>query len=454
MSSVFGTLSSAAAALEAQRRGLDVAGQNIANVNTAGYTRRTLDLTERTPAGAGDAGGGVAIGQVRAVRDVFLEARIRQEVQASARDGVVADSLSVVEAQLGQTGASVDAQLSTFFDSFASLADDPSSTTLRDSVSREADRLGASFREMSSRLGESQKNADTGVRTAVDQINSLAKNIASLNVQIQSAGDGDSESLVDARTESLKQLSSLADINVTETSGVLTVSLPGGQNLVSGGLVTGLTTTDEAVTGLARVMSGGADITASITNGTLGGHLQVRDALLPGYRASLDRLAYAVATQVNAVHATGTDALGNPGGSLFDVSATEAGAAATLKVSDAVAADSRLIAAGGASANDVAHGIAALRDAPIVGGATPADDWGQIVYRVGADSADAHQSQTGRGQVMTQLQKLRDATSGVSLDEEAGSLMRYQRAYEANARYFSLVNGLLDTLMQMTVVGA
>jgi flagellar hook-associated protein 1 FlgK len=449
MSSVFGTLSSAAAALEAQRRGLDVAGQNIANVNTAGYTRRTLELRERMPAGAGDAGGGVSIGQVRAVRDVFLETRIRQEEQGRARDAVVAESLSVVEAQLGQPGASVDAQMSAFFDAFSALADDPGSLTLRDAVVREADRLGVAFREMSSRFDETRRNADTGVRTAVDEIKLLANEIAGLNARIQSAGGADTDALLDSRTAALKELSGLTEIAVTESGGVMTVSLPGGQILLSGSLVTGLSVADEAGTGLARVLSGGQDITGTLTNGALGGRLYARDTLIPGYVSSIDRLAFSVANEVNALHAGGTDASGNPGGALFDVSATEAGAAATLRISAAVAGDARLVAAAGTSANDVARSIASLRDAGIVGGATPSGAWGQLMYRVGADSADAQRSQSGRDQVMTQLQRLRDQTSGVSLDEEAASLMRYQRAYEANARYFSLVNDVLDTLIEM-----
>jgi flagellar hook-associated protein 1 FlgK len=448
MSSVLGALSSAAAALEAQRRGLDVAGQNIANVNTAGYSRRTLELRERTPAGPGDAGGGVTIGQVRAVRDVFLETRIRQEEQGRSRDAVVADSLSVVEAQLGQPGASLDGQLSAFFDAFSSLAEDPSSLTLRDAVSREADRLGAAFREMSSRLEETRRNTDVGVRTAVDEINALARSIAGLNARIQSAGGADTDALVDERNESLKELSKLTDLTVSESDGVLTVALPGGHVLLSGNFVTGLSVADEAGTGLARVLNGDQDITSSITNGALGGQLYARDSLIPGYADSVDRLAFAVANEVNAAHAAGVDSLGHPAGPLFDVSAVEAGAASTMRISAAIAADARLIAAGGASANDVARGIAALRDATIVGGATPSAAWGQLLYRVGADSADAQRSQHGRDQVMTQLERLRDATSGVSLDEEAASLMRYQRAYEANARYFQLINSVLDTLME------
>jgi flagellar hook-associated protein 1 FlgK len=74
------------------------------------------------------------------------------------------------------------------------------------------------------------------------------------------------------------------------------------------------------------------------------------------------------------------------------------------------------------------------------------------VYQVGSDQRGAHAEQTSRGEVVKQLQNLRDQTSGVSMDEEAASLMRFQRAYEANARFFSAVNQSFDTLISMVAI--
>jgi flagellar hook-associated protein 1 FlgK len=448
MSSLFGTLSSAAAALEAQRRGMDVAGQNIANVNTAGYTRRTLQLSERGASAIGEPGGGVTIAGVRAVRDVFLEARLRQEQQGVSRDGAVADALSVLEAQFGQPGTSIDAQVTAFFDAFSALADDPASLTLRDAAAREADRLGVSFRDMANRLEETRANADQNVRIGVERVNTIVRDIALNNERIASAMGADTESLVDSRNALLAELSSLVNISVTESNGSVTVALGGGQTLVSGSFVVPLQVQDESGTGLARVYSSGIDMTATITSGEIGGHLHFRDALMPGYQDALDRMAFDLSAAVNAVHTSGTDANGDPGVAIFDPIATVAGAAAAFRASAPVTADPRLIVAAGATANDIARQISGLRGGAVVDGSSPTEYWGQLVYRVGADSAAASRVVTGREQVMTQLQRLRESTSGVSLDEEAASLMRFQRAYEANARYFALVNDILDTLME------
>jgi len=448
VSSILGALSSAAGALDAQRRGLEVAGQNIANVNTVGYSRRTLMLAERAAVEPGEAGRGVEVTQVRAVRDLFLEARLRQEQTALSHDRVVSDALSVLEAQLGQPGASLDGQLATFFNAFSALAEDPASLTLRDAALRESDRVAAAFRDMAARFDQSRRDADLGMRGTVDEINRLSAELGRLNARLDAAAGIDAEALVDRRNAVLQDLADLADLSVSEHAGVMTVSLTSGHTLVSGTHVVGLSVEEQPGTGWARVRSEGQDITATLSGGRLGGWTHVRDEVMPGHVAMLDELAMAFASAANSVHVSGTDAHGAPGVALFDVAATVSGAAASLQVSGAVAADARLIVAASGTSNDAARAMAALRGAPLINSATTvSDSWGQLVYRVGADASAANRTHQGRDQVLTQLQRLREATSGVSLDEEAASLMRYQRAYEANARYFTVVNDILDVLL-------
>jgi flagellar hook-associated protein 1 FlgK len=449
VSSIFGSLTSASNALEVQRRGLEIAGQNIANVNTVGYSRRVVQLAERPPAVPGESGRGVEVAQIVAVRDLFLEARVRLEQQALAQEQVRADALSVIEVQLGQPGNSLDAQLSAFFNSFSALAEDPASLTFRDAAVRESDRLAQGMRDMAGAFERARRDADVGVRSVVDDVNRVVTDIVRLNDQIGASAGLDVESLVDQRNVRLQQLSDLVDITVTDASGVMTVSLSSGHALLSGSHIVGLEVTNDAGTGLARVMSRGEDVTAGIAGGQLKGWLSVRDDVMPVYQGMLDQLAEGVATAVNAVHTAGTDANGDPGVALFTIT-PGAGAAASMQVNAAVMADAQLIVAAGATANAAAREIAGLRDEAVVGGTNSASEyWAQIVYRVGGDAVSATRAQEGRQQVVEQLQRLREATSGVSLDEEAASLMRFQRAYEANARYFATISDVLDILMGM-----
>ena len=165
-------------------------------------------------------------------------------------------------------------------------------------------------------------------------------------------------------------------------------------------------------------------------------------------------LAFDVAGQVNAIHSGGYDATGAAAGNFFAPLATVAGAAAALAVDPAVVANSQLVAASSTGAlgdNGTAKALAGLRDARVMSGgtATATEAWSNLVYRVGSDVATASAASTTRDAVVRQLQQLRDQVSGVSLDEEAANLMKYQRAYEASARFFTTVNTTLDTLMAM-----
>jgi flagellar hook-associated protein 1 FlgK len=157
---------------------------------------------------------------------------------------------------------------------------------------------------------------------------------------------------------------------------------------------------------------------------------------------------------VNGVHAAGFDATGAPAGDFFAPLGGVAGAAAALAVDPALVADSRLVAAsstGEAGDNQTARALAALRDAAVTAGGTMHvfDAWSELVFAVGSDAAAARAAQSGHALVLRQLEQLRAQTSGVSYDEEAAHLMRYQRAYEASARYFTTIVDTIDTLMEM-----
>ena len=117
-------------------------------------------------------------------------------------------------------------------------------------------------------------------------------------------------------------------------------------------------------------------------------------------------------------------------------------------------ANSRLIAAAGVASvgdNQTARAIAALRSARVLedGSATFAEAFGTLAYRVGQDTTMALQRRESCAGVVRQIRNLREAVSGVSLDEEAALMLKFQRAYEANARYFQSVDAAIDILMQM-----
>jgi flagellar hook-associated protein 1 FlgK len=454
MSDLFASLSATSQALSAQRMGLEVVGQNIANVNTPGYSRRVVDLAEIAPNGTWSAGGGVEVTGIRSVRDTCLESRLQLETSAEQREAAVADSLSVIEAGLGAPGTSIDGKLTAFFDAFAQLADAPTSSTARLGVISQGSELAAAFRQVSEQLSQARWDANTKIRTAVDAVNALSRKIAEANGAIVGQNPALTLNARDGLAAAIADLSKLVDISTVQRSdGAADVTFANGQALVIGNSSYDLSAVPDA-NGVVGLVSQDLPLTADVTGGEIGGLLHVRDGLLPDYLRRLDDIAYTVTGQVNGLHSAGVNLDGQPGGMFFTPLAGVAGAAAGLAVDPAIASNPRAVAAGASAAagdNQTARAIAALRDGHVLssGTATLTDGWAELVYRIGQDSSAARQDQESRGAIVRQVNAMRDAVSGVSLDEEAAMMMRFQRAYEANARYFQSVDSAINTLMQM-----
>jgi flagellar hook-associated protein 1 FlgK len=457
VSGLFGALTSASRSLDAQRFGLDVVGQNIANVNTAGYSRRTLDLAAIPPTSSLNAGGGVQVQGVRAIRDSLLDRRLWQELPSRSMQAAVANALSVVEVALGDAGASLDQKMTAFFDSFARLSEDPTSATARQEVLLQGQSLASGFSDMVSRLNLAQRDADTRIRGDVDQVNALVAQIASLNASIGGAQTGANvQTLKDQQNEAVKTLAGLLDVSVMQREdGGVDVTFGLGRPLVIGASNFAITATPTGPSGLVVLTdANGVDVGAEIRSGSLGGYLQVRDSTIPGYIGRLDDIAYTLAGQVNAIHEAGFDLAGAAGLPFFSPLATSAGAASAIGVNAAVAADpNRVVAAGAAAAGDnqAARQLADLRDARVMFGntATLHDAWGRLVYQAGTDTRFARLEQRSRGEIVLQIEALRESVSGVSLDEEAANMIKFQRAYEANARFFTTIDSAIETLINM-----
>jgi len=101
--------------------------------------------------------------------------------------------------------------------------------------------------------------------------------------------------------------------------------------------------------------------------------------------------------------------------------------------------------------NAAARAMAQLRDARVLDGATATlmDGWSQLAYHVGSDVRTARDSQASQAEIVRQVEALRDQASGVSLDEEAAHMLKFQRAYEANAKYFTVIDQTLTVLLSL-----
>ena len=460
MSDLFTSLNFATRALEAQRFALDVTGHNIANVNTPGYSRRAVDFSAVPPDNPRDAGRGVEVAGIRAQRDRLTDRRLGQESSGAEREAAIADLLGLAEIALGTDGQGIDKRLNEFFDSVAKLADAPTSAVARQQVVQQGSAVASAFHDASSRLAALQRDADRRVVTTVDEINAITDRLAVINNALSGMPEnGSALQLQDEQGTLIRQLSTLVDITVIERNeGGLDIDVAGGRALVVGGTSVDLAAVPTGANGRVEVSSAGVTITSQLTGGRLGGVLRARDMHIPDYIAQLDAQAFEFANAVNAVHSAGFGLDGTTNQNFFAFSTPpvgSAGAAAALIVDPAVTADINRVAAGEAALpgdNRAARALANLRNEPILDGgtATFADKWGQLVFSVGRDVQTATSETTLRKQIVLQLETLRDQVSGVSLDEEAMNLVKFQRAYEANARFFQVIDETLEALM-MTV---
>ncbi len=451
--SLFGLLGATARALDAQRYGLDVVGNNLANVNTAGYTRRVVDFGAVPPADRFQAGNGVEVLGVRQQRDRLFDRRLFDELPLTHRQEAIVDALGLAEGSLGAPGGSLDAALGDFYDAFGELADAPTLATSRDQVLSSARSLAAVFRSLSQRLTDSERSADARIRGEVDRLNGLTAELAAVNAAIAGSPAGEVLALRDRQVSLTADIAGIIDVDVLELGdGTFQLVTTGGRPLVIGADAYTLEASSVPPSGHAAILAGGVDITADLGAGTLGGLLVVRDQAIPAYRAALDQIAYDVADAVNTVHANGFDLNGNAGGAFFAPLGGVAGAAAALEVDAALAADSSRLAAAGVNApgdNAIARQLADLRDAPISSGRSASAAWTSLVYSVGSDVHQATRERDSRREIVHQIDLLRDSVSGVSVDEEAATMMRFQRAYEANARFFTVIDEVLQTLLSL-----
>jgi flagellar hook-associated protein 1 FlgK len=447
-------------ALRASQYGLEITGQNIANVNTPGYSRQKLQLS----ASPGDTttlnsvGTGVSIDGIRTFRDSFIESRLQTETGITGRLTAKRDALTPVDALFNETnGGGISSAMNEFFGAFRDLEANPNSTVLRNVVVDKAAALSTAFNSTGARLEQIRQDTDTSARLTMDEANVLAGRIADLNGKIGVAEHttGNASELRDQRAEYVRQLTGLTGARTSEDSnGALTVTLGDGQALVSGTHVVPLQATATPPDGHTSISLNGQP--AAFADGKIRGLFEALDQINK-QADNLDQLAGVIAGRVDQLHSSGTDQDNNPGGNFFEVPAGGAPVTArNIAVSSAVQANPRLIVASPLpppGAGTVAGAIANLLSdtTSVVGGQTGTfgSIFASFVSDAGSGVRSAADALTTQQAILDQTTAQRDAVSGVSLDEEAVSLLQYQRSYEAAARFLNIADQMTQTILAL-----
>lgn len=321
MRSSFMGLTTLLRALQAQQQAMDVTNQNIANANTAGYTRQEAKLVQTAPhAGSGynrPVGGGLMMGtgvmvsEIMRQRDSFVDQQLRTETAQQKKWQVVSDGVQQVEALFNEPSTNgLGNQLTTFFNAWSELSTNPGSATARAQLQTQAQTVVAAFQDMSQQLESFRQNQDFQLTSVVSEVNDLSSQIASLNLQIRrstAVGDNPND-LMDARDRLIDQVVTLTGATYQEqTDGSTTVRI-GGRILVDGtkanALTAELTPLASGKTSHTIEWSPGGTAVAGL-GGTVGALVHLRDDVVSDKVAKLNLLASTIVTSVNAQHAQG-----------------------------------------------------------------------------------------------------------------------------------------------------
>lgn len=458
MGGLSASLNIAVSSMLAEEGALDTTSNNIANVDTPGYSRQVPNLEESTPIQVGELtyGTGVELSSVTSLRDSVLDLRVNQETQQQGQLNAFISAGQQIQSLFNETsGTGLQSSLTAFFDSLSQLSSDPSDLTTRDGVLTAAQNLSQTFNQTSNNLAQLQTNTDQAVQQSVGQINSLTTQIAQANQQVTAAVESGTNAgpYEDQRQELMNQLSNYIGFSEIDAgNGSLTLTTANGSALVVGNQSFALSTQTNSTTGFQDVYSNGQDITSQISGGALAGQIQIRDQEIPSIQNSLDTLAYNLTTAVNKQNETGYDLNGDPGEAIFAPLTQEQGAASAMGVSmtdPTEIAASATAGAGNSGDNTNANALLALQNQNIVGGQTPINFYSQLVFKIGNDVSTAETNQTAGSQVLQQLQNLQGGVSGVDINEEAANLVRFQNAYQASAQVATVVNSLYETTINM-----
>jgi flagellar hook-associated protein 1 FlgK len=362
------TLNIGVRALDAAQAALDATSNNIANVNTPGYTEEVAQLSEDplTQSGGEITGGGVTMDGIQSVQDELLDLQIQQQTSSQSSANTESASLQQIQTYFTTTGTDIATALTTFSNSLDALSASPISTATQQSVLSAGQDLAQAFNTTANGLTSAQSSANGLVTTSVAQINELTQQIAQLNGQIEqltNSGQNDS-STEDQLNASVQQLSGLTGISVTQSKSGDTIMTGNGTPLVMGDQSFTLQTTTGS-DGFQQVLdSNGSNITSTLNGGQLGGAIQMRDQTIPGMLSQLNSLASQFSSSFNAAQTQGLDSNGNPGLNFFAVPTGSAEAAAGITVS---ISDPSLLAISsvgtGSSNNNVANLSAVLSQA-------------------------------------------------------------------------------------------
>lgn len=456
--SISSLLFTARDALSSHQMAIDITGGNIANVDTAGYSRQRTDFKAigSVSVKGGTTQIGVSVEKITRVYDSYIESQIVQQEQNTSYSDALLQGLQNIEVMLDDTlGGGINDQLNEFWSAWENLSNAPSGKVERTALLSAGENLINSINSYKRNLDTINTDMNRNISDAVGQINDIVDEIKDLNLRIMetTGNEGDSNALMDQRTQALKELGSWIDFNSFDNpNGTINIYLANGDALLQGvqdhDLSVSLNTS-----GKSNIYSDGSTtepINDMLTKGKLGAYNELQNEIVPKYVSYLDDFSKALANRINEVHSSGFDAYTNTGVDFFEIPDLN-NASGTIRVNTAIAADVNRIAAGTSVTGDGenASKLAAIQNELLMNSNTSTLNsfLATVVGEIGNEVATAETNSDHQTAIMNHLENQRESVSGVSIDEEMIRLIKYQMGYNAAGRLCKVVNEMLDTLM-------
>lgn len=431
----------------ASRQMLDLTSQNVANMNTEGYTRQTGVLASRVGNGnALSAGNGVELTKLVRISDEFLENSLVESSSASAHDGQYSAMLEQLETIVGSDSVSITDGIDGLFKAFSQAAGSPESETAREQVLNQAAMVAGRFNQITQNLDLQERQVNEQTDALIQSANAKAQSVAALNEKIltQRSKGGSTGQLEDQRNVAIQDLAKSLDLNIQRLDNG-TVSLTGkkGEPIVRGFEAATLSLTGSGV----QTTMNGLSFELGNPGGKIGAYQSYKSGMLSDVRASINSQAEKLADDINAQLNSGFDLDMNAGKDLFQYNPSAPGS--TIEVSNINARELAFIKddgagspAGGIGSNDNLLQVIEMRP-------NFYNAFSNLIGDIGIKSGQAQLDRNSSEAFLADAKQRRDSVSAVNQDEEAINLMKFNQSYQANAKVIGTASDVFDTLMRM-----
>lgn len=477
MSGLFNTLNTANKGLTAQQMSLHTVGHNIANSNTRGYSRQRVELQADRAFryhGVGQLGTGVRMTGITRSVSTHINRQVRNELGNLAKYGSRSEALDQLEMIFNEPSKSgLNYNLGEMFTSWNQLSENPELDSAKTVVVEKSKTLADTINDMANKINTAKDGVKEEIDGSIQEFNKSLEQLESLNKQIGNLalrGDVPND-LLDQRDLLLEDMANIANIEASyDEYGRANVSL-GNETLVDSkdGKLAGLDFDGEKIA--LKDTEGNIikdDTSDILRSGSLKGHLEgIED--INDNMDKFKNFTKNMAKAINLIHSDGGNSI-----DFFEFEESEDGF--KLKVNQEIADDPSKVNSGktldGPSGDGSrAQAISKLQDTKLdfLGGEMEYDpetmgikesatgktirgEYGSIVTKIGVSKKHSDDMIDNQLAVAQQLLMKKESVSGVSMNEEISDMIKFQQAYNANAKVISVISEMLDTLIQRTGV--